>query len=180
VTIFPTKKFSDDANQAKGDLSKSKYHRIRAILREALVLFDIIRREFYEIHNEEKMGSAGKLDIVEAAAGNRMFEFPFAGLPQSKYRLTKGALYPIFAAFRNVVTTDENGNACWKGSSADVLKLWKRSATELIRQTRQSVADIGRKPDQLGKNRGHWDKMHQTLELIILRDELKKRSNGKK
>jgi hypothetical protein len=176
----PAKKFSDDANQAKGDLSKSKYYRLRPILREALVLFDTIRHDFYEIHNEEKMGSAGKLDIVEAATGNRMFDFPFAGLPQSKYRLTKGALYPIFAAFRNVVTTDANGNACWKGGFTEVLKLWKRSATELIRQTRQSVVDIGRKPDQIGKNRGHWDKMHQTLELIILREELKKRGNGKK
>ena len=32
-----------------------------------------------------------------------------AGLEPSEYRLTKGALYPIFSAFRNNLVLNENG-----------------------------------------------------------------------
>lgn len=176
----PAKKFSDDADRAKGELSRSTYHRLRPLLREALVLFDTIRRDFREVYNNLKLGSAGKLDIVEGDGGNRTFDFPFAGLEPAKYRLTKGALYPIFAAFRNKVTEGENGNAAWIGGFAEVLSLWQQVAPELIRQTRQALDDIGHKPDQIGKNRGHWNNMHQTVELTILRNELKRRGNGKK
>lgn len=177
---LPAKKFSDDADRSDGDLSKSTYHRLRPLLRDALVLFDTIRREFREIYNDQKIGSAGKLDIVEEAGGKRSFDFPFAGLEPSKYRLTKGALYPIFAAFRNKVGADPARNGCWIGGFPEVMKLWQQSAPELLRQTRQAIADIGHKPDQIGKNRGHWNNMHQTVELMILRNELKKRGNGKK
>ena len=177
---LPAKKFSDDADHAEGDMKKSTYHRLRPLLREALVLFDTIRRDFREVYNDLKLGSAGKLDIVEGDGGNRTFDFPFAGLSPAKYRLTKGALYPIFAAFRNKVTEDAKKNAAWIGGFPEVLKLWHEVAPELIKQTRQATIDIGHKPDQIGKNRGHWNNMHQTVELMILRNELKKRGNGKK
>ena len=177
---LPAKKFSDDADRAGGDLSKSNYHRLRPLLRTGLVLWDTIRREFRDIYNDQKIGFAGNLDIVEKAGGKRMFDFPFAGLQPCEYRLTKGALYPIFAAFRNKVAIDATGNASWNGGFPEVMKLWRQAAPELIRQTRQAIDDIGHKPDQIGKNRGHWNNMHQTVELMILRNELKKRSNGKK
>lgn len=177
---LPAKKFSDDADNAKGNLKKSVYYKLKPLLRDALVLFDTIRREFREIYNEHKIGFAGKLDIVEGDGERRSFDFPFAGLEPSNYRLTKGALYPIFAAFRNMVVEDENGNARWRGSLSEVVKLWRQVAPELLRQTRQALDDIGHKPDQIGKNRGHWNNMHQTIELMILRNELKKRGNGRK
>lgn len=176
----PAKKFSDDFDAAKGDMSKSTYHRLRRILREALVLFDTIRREFRDRYNDLKLGRGGNLAIVEGDGGNRTFEFPFAGLEPANYRLTKGALYPIFAAFRNKVGVDAVGNAAWIGGFPAVLELWYQVADDLVRQTRQALDDIGRKPDQIGKNRGHWNNMHQTVELMILRNELKQRANGKK
>src|SRR5687768_7016396 len=176
----PAKKFTDYFVAAKGDMSKSTYHRLRPILREALVLFDTIRREFRDRYNDLKLGRGGNLAIVEGDGGNRTFEFPFAGLEPANYRLTKGALYPIFAAFRNKVGVDAVGNAAWIGGFPALLELWYQVADDLVRQTRQALDDIGRKPDQIGKNRGHWNNMHQTVELMILRNELKQRANGKK
>jgi hypothetical protein len=44
------------------------------------------------------------MNIIEEASERRgAFDFPFANLAGSKYRLTKGATFPILAAFRTYV-----------------------------------------------------------------------------
>ncbi|PKP78507.1 MAG: hypothetical protein CVT81_04065 [Alphaproteobacteria bacterium HGW-Alphaproteobacteria-3] len=178
---IPTNKFSKDFDVNKDDLSQSKYLRLRPLLHEALVLYDRIRRDFRDVYNNEDLGSAGKLDIVEEAKGTRKFDFPFAGLQPAKYRLTKGALFPIFAAFRNKVEIDPKiGTARWSGGFLSVLDLWDSVAPELARQTKQATKDYGHKPDAIGKNRGHWTNMHQTVELHILRDQLKQQKKHPK
>jgi hypothetical protein len=171
---LPTKKFSEDYDTNSGDISNSKYFRLRPLLKNALALFDIIRREFRDVYNAADLGNAGALDIVEEARGKlKAFDFPFAGLEPAPYRLTKGALYPMFAAFRNAVIIDKNGVAQWDGGFSRVLQLWIGVAPELAKQTKQATKDYGHKPDMLGKNRGHWTNMHQTVELHILRQRMK-------
>jgi len=169
----PTQKFSRDAEEHEKDLKGSKYFRLRTILKDALKLYDIIRRDFYEVYNDAELGAAGKLAIVEQARGDQQFTFPFAGLAPSKYRLTKGALFPIFAAFRNVVEIDpDTGNARWREGFDEVLELWKDVAQEVCRVTKTATQDIGHQPEVLGKNRGHWSNMHKTIELFVLRRQL--------
>jgi hypothetical protein len=57
--------------------------------------------------NNKSGGSAGKMNIVEEAGPRRGdFEFPFAELDPSPYRLTKGATYPMLGAFRSYVVED--------------------------------------------------------------------------
>ncbi len=176
----PARKFSEDFDQHALKPTEAVYYRLRPILRDALVLYDRVRHDFRDVYNREDLGKAGKLDIVEEGKGKRVFDFPFAGLPPARYRLTKGALYPILAAFRNKVEIDPaSGDACWSGGFGSVLKLWDEVAPELARQTKQAIKDIGHKPNVLGKNRGHWTNMHQTVELHLLRDQLRKTSKGK-
>ena len=166
----PAEKFSKDADIYKQTPEKSKYYRLHCILKEALALFDHIRHDFREVYNSEKLGSGGKLDIVEQARAGKKFEFPFAHLSPSEYRLTKGATYPIFAAFRNMVVVDERTTlARWNGTFKDVLELWKTSAPEICRATKDAIKEDGHKPDHLGKSRRHWSDMHKTVELFILR-----------
>jgi len=170
----PTKKFSDDFDSADGDLSRSKYYKLKPILKDALKLFDKIRRDFREVYNDADLGKAGALDIVEEAKGkSKAFDFPFAGLEPAQYRLTKGALYPIFAAFRNALKIDDDGFVRWSRGFSGTLSLWENVAPELAKQTKQATKDYGHKPDVLGKNRGHWTNMHQTVELHILRQRMK-------
>ena len=165
-----TKKFSDDAEIHSGDLAKSTYFRLQPILRDALFLYDRIRYEFREVYNSNGLDSAGALDIVEQARGANSFDFPFAKLPEAEYRLTKGALFPIFAAFRNkVVISSKTANAEWDGGFRNVLKLWESTAAELAQQTKAAIKDYGRKPDILGKSRGHWNNVHKTVEVHLLR-----------
>lgn len=162
-----TKKFSEDAEK---DIHLSTYRKFRPILRESLVLYDTIRAEFRDVYNRERLGIAGRLDIVEKARHGRRYDFPFAQIPASEYRLTKGALYPIFAAFRNKVWINPETNlAEWDGGFESVLSLWRDTSVELARQTQTATKDYGHKPDVLGKSRGHWNNIHKTVEVHLLR-----------
>ncbi len=166
----PARKFAKDfdcARKAK-DFGHSTYHRLRPILAEGLQLMDRIRAEFREAWNEETKGRAAALNIVEQAKGE--FIFPFAGLPSSKYRLTKGAAYPLFAAFRNnLAINPRNGDVEWVGGVASTLSLWDDVKPLIVRLMQQAIKDYGHKPDVLGKHRGFWDHVHHRVEHHILR-----------
>lgn len=165
------RKFSDDHDAHENDLANSTYWKLRPILREALVLYDRIRHDFRNVYNDADLGNAGALDIVEHSKGKHKYTFPFGGLPSSEWRLTKGALYPLFAAFRNKVVIDpETGRAKWDGGFDSVLKLWEEIQVELATQTKAAIKDYGRKPDVLGKSRGHWNNVHKTVENRLLRE----------
>lgn len=157
----PLDKFASDFEKNKSDLRGSTYHRLRPILKGGLALFDQIRRDFREVHNSSG-GKAGKLNIVEqASAKTKAFKFPFAGLPDNEYRLTKGATYPMLAAFRNYVELDsKTGQARWRHGIGNVLRAWSQLAPELIQETYVTTQEGSRNPDALGKNRKHWGEMH--------------------
>ena len=169
---IPLEKFAEDFEKNKKDIKKSKYHKLRPLLHEALVLYDHIRHDYRQIHNEAG-GRAGKMSIVEEAGKKRgTFDFPFGQLPSNKYRLTKGACYPMLAAFRNMVEVDTEGAAKWRGGFKSVLRMWKEAAPELVKETDDATEDIGRTPDHLGKNRKHWGGLHGKLQNRLLRAEL--------
>lgn len=174
----PATKYAKDFDGAK-DFTQTKYYRLGSVLKEALFLYDVIRHDFRAQWNKIG-GAAGKLKIMEEAGGNKMFKFPFSHAPAGKYRLTKGALYPIFAAFRNMIEIDpKTGRARWKGSFDEVLELWEYAAPEICRTTKAAIEDHGNHPNVIGKNRGHWANNHKTLELMILRQQLAGKSKKK-
>jgi hypothetical protein len=173
---IPLEKFAQDYKEHANQRTASKYHKLRPILTDALRLHDIIRRDFRDIHNRNG-GQAGKLKIIEEASARRKeFEFPFAGLQPSKYRLTKGALYPILAAFRNCVKLNRSGEASWIGGFDAALSMWKEAGPELVAEMFQATKDHSHNPDVLGKSRAVWSGLHKTLELRMLRRELQKRA----
>jgi hypothetical protein len=176
---IPLDKFAHDYKEHEGKIKGSKYHRLRPILHDALVLYDHIRHDFRDIHNEAG-GRAGKMNIMEEAGKARELDFPFAQLPPSKYRLTKGASYPMLAAFRNVVEEDDSGNAKWAGGFRSVLRLWKDAAPDLVAETDSAVEQFGRTPDHLGKNRKHWDGLHVKLQNRLLRAEIEQQRSRKR
>jgi hypothetical protein len=172
---IPLKKFADDYEENTKKLKNSKYYRLRPLLHEALMLYDHIRHDFRDLHNEAG-GRAGRMNIVDEAAKNRTLEFPFAQLPPNKYRLTKGAAYPMLGAFRNMVELDSSGNASWRGGFRAVLHMWKDAGPELVTETYNATEEIGRTPDHLGKNRKHWDNLHMKIQLRLLRAQLARRN----
>lgn len=167
-------RFAADFEKHRDSLQNSTYYRLRGLLKDALVLWDYVRHDFIEFHNEAG-GAAGKLNIVEAAPVKKgVFDFPFSRLPGATRRLTKGAAFPILGAFRNFVEIDEpSGQAIWRGGFAKVLKAWKKLGPELVAETHRATREIGRNPDTLGKNRQHWVSLHKTVRLAVLQDQIK-------
>ncbi len=169
---IPLKKFADDYKANKDKLTDSTYYRLKFLLHDGMVLYDNIRRDYYQLHNAAG-GKAGNMNIVEAAGKDRgEYDFPFAQLPPNKYRLTKGACYPMLAAFRNMVEVDGSGYARWRGGFRSVLKLWTEAGPDLVKETVEATTNIGRTPDHLGKSRPHWDKLHGKLQNRLLRQEI--------
>lgn len=170
---IPLEKFAADFAEHRTHLRESKYYKLRALLPGVLQLLDHVRRDFRPLHNEAG-GKAGRMNIVEEASGRRKhFEFTFSGLAPEKYRLTKGAAYPIVGAFRNYVEIDpETGDVAWAGGLERVLAEWKDVGPLLVRETFNATQDIGHMPDQLGKNRKHWDNLHMKVQLRLLTAQL--------
>jgi hypothetical protein len=169
----PLTKFATDYEENKEALGKSKYYRLRHLLKDGLALYDRIRHDFREIHNDEG-GRAGKMNIIEEASERRgEFDFPFAGLPGSQYRLTKGATFPILAAFRTYVEKHpKTGEARWRGGFDRVLKVWEEVGPSLVDETFQLTKEGIRNPDQIGKNRKHWASLYMRLQVRLLQERL--------
>ena len=164
-----TNRFTVDFNNHRDDIEASTYHRLRPILRGALVLHDYIRRDFRDIYNAAELGKAGALDVIKKKKKGQ-YSFPCAALPDSTHVLARGASFPILAAFRNKVRINpKSRQAEWSNGFNSVLDLWQSAGAELARQTKDAVLIYGRKPDQIGKARGHWKTLHQALELHMLR-----------
>jgi hypothetical protein len=169
----PLKKFADDYEENKDSLEKSKYHRLRNLLKDGLTLYDRIRRDFRQMHNEAG-GSAGKMNIIEEASERRgTFDFPFAGLKGDKYRLTKGATFPILGAFRTYVKENsKTGDAQWRGGFERVLEVWEEAGPNLVEETFQLTREGVRNPDAIGKNRKHWASLYMRLQVRLLQERL--------
>jgi hypothetical protein len=169
----PLKKFADDYEENKNALKNSKYYRLRNLLKNGLALYDQIRHDFREMHNDEG-GRAGKMNIIEEASARRgAFDFPFAGLDESKYRLTKGATFPILAAFRTYVeVSHKTGDARWRGGFDKVLEIWREAGPNLVEETFQLTREGVRNPDAIGKNRKHWANLYMRLQVRLLQERL--------
>jgi hypothetical protein len=163
-------RYAQDFKEHETDPENRTYAALEPLLIEGLHLYDRIRYDFRPIFNETISKAGGRLRIVEEAPKSKdKFDFVFAGLPPEKYRLTKGATFPIFAAFRNCIVYDAASNRCsWRFGFDNMLKLWEKIAPDLVRETYEATKDIVRTPDVLGKNRSHWANLHRVVRLEVL------------
>jgi len=82
------------------------------------------------------------------------------------------ALYAILGAFRWMVEIDpEQNKALWR-AFRKVLRIWKSSASELLRITVQKNAEEGRNPNAIGKSRAHWSSLYTRLALRELQSKV--------
>lgn len=178
---IPLKKYGDDFELHRKEGTVRKYGHFEPLLPDILALYDIIRRDFLRVHNEEVNQHGAKLKIVEEAGKKSgYFEFPFAGLQPHERRLTKGAAYPILAAFRNYIRIDPVfGTAEWVGGFEHVKEVWAATAKDLVLETREAIKSIGNAPDALGKNRNHWSNLHRTVENHFLREKIERLEAGR-
>lgn len=138
----------------------STYQKLQPILKDILVLHDTISFEARELHNKAG-GKGGKLAFMESRERTK-FPFPFIG-KEGKYRLRRGALFPILGAFRWMVEVGPDGQAQWIGGFDKVLALWNQLGGELMKATQATSDELGRNPNAIGKSRNHWANLHSTV-----------------
>jgi hypothetical protein len=154
------KAFLDDQKEAREKSRRSRYQMLQPILKDILFLHDTISLEARDLHNKNG-GRAGKLAYMEKRErGN--FSFPFIRR-EGKYRLRKGALFPMLGAFRWMVEEGPDGQARWMGSFDDVLKMWQEIGGELMKATQETSEERDRNPNAIGKSRNHWATLHSTV-----------------
>ncbi len=138
-----------------------EYKALGRLLPDILVLHDTIAIEARDLHNKAG-GKGGKLAFVEQRQRGE-FDFPFIG-KKSKYRLHRGALFPMLASFRWLIQTNgKTGNLEWRGGFRNVLKLWQKVGGEMMRATQSTSDDYGRKVAMIGKSKNHWANLHNIV-----------------
>lgn len=171
--------YAKDHKENDTNLDARTFAALEPLLLDALFLMDKIRSDFRPLWNKHVSPAAGRLRIIEEAGKGKNFAFKFSDDAEERYRLTKGATFPIFAAFRNCVAYDPASNrASWVGGFPAVLQLWREAGPELVRETSNAIKDVGHLPDQLGKARGHWSNLHRAMALRALRHQLNLRSSA--
>lgn len=179
LTLFNVKLYPNDKNDYPLKTYTSKAHTLEqylknipvfenmmsSILIDILTLHDLVHKEARKQHN--KMGGrTGKLAFVKSRKRGE-FELPFTG-DNSKHMLFDGALYPMLSAFKWMVVIDEDSNVMkWRGDEGfkGVCNLLKEIAAELMQSTKDKSDALGRNPNAIGKDRGHWENLFKTVAL---------------
>jgi hypothetical protein len=137
--------------------------RLRPILKDVLCLHDTISSQARDLWNAQGgKRKGGRLAFVDAAT-KADFVFPFLG-STGRYRLYKGALFPILASFRWMVVEDSsNGTVKWRNGFEEVLGIWNSLAIKLLEATRETSDELGRKADVVGKSSNHWKNLYNLV-----------------
>ncbi len=133
-----------------------------------LELRDQIYLDLPEAYNNTGGRFGGFTGVIQTSNKPRMekVHLPFIE-KDSTYRIPNGFIYPILAAFRNLVKID--GNKCE----------WKTDPIVFSRELMEDLAKIVGKqasgfnnPNKLGKDEATWTMCYQTVELATLRRNL--------
>lgn len=140
------------------------YLRLRPLLKDILTLHDTIQIEFPKLHEQ----AARREPALIESATKKPFKFPFLQT-HSTERLTRGALYPMLAAFRWMVEGDpRDGSARWRGGFDAVLERWRAAGERLVAQSVEKCAEAQGSTDAIGKSSSHWGALHKEIAFLDL------------
>lgn len=140
------------------------YKRLRPILREILVLHDVIQSEFPKFLRQSTLPADG---LVESS-GDKPFRFLFLGATGDE-RLARGPLYSILAAFRWLVDDDPTKEAVsWRGGFENVLRRWRELAPKFVQLSVERLREVEGGAEMLGKSVSHWGMLHREVALAEL------------
>ncbi|MDQ3705634.1 MAG: AIPR family protein [Chloroflexota bacterium] len=143
------------------EANQGKFEKLRPILKDILVLHDVISSTARDRYNEGGGRKGGLLKFVEQAK-RKPFEFPFIGTT-GDWRLYRGALFPMLSAFRRMLEVDVTGTVRWRGGFTEVLDLWDHIGKELMEATQLTSEELGRNPMAIGKSQNHWARLHDIV-----------------
>jgi len=163
---YPIKAYTSKAYTLEQYLKhKKSFQKMRPILEDIFRLHDKVHLVARDQHNKAG-GKAGALAFMKARKRGA-FILPFTG-QETKYMLYDGALYPMLGALRWMVQLDgQRERMVWKTEDGinGVIRLLENVAAELMRSTLDKSTALGRNPNAIGKDRGHWENLFKTVAL---------------
>lgn len=160
------------------------FYAVAPILPDLCKLMDAIRIEGQAPYNQRASGNFGLLRFVQKKEKRSKGQvsvidngvcLEFTG-KTATHALSYAAAYPIFAAFRLLVTYDEERNSyAWQdGGLNRALEIFRENAPDLIttikRAEHKTLMMLGRDP-------GIWDSIYNKIDNVILRERLAKTGN---
>jgi len=173
----PVEAYSSKSSALKKFEEKtSSFNRMKPLIKDILELHDIINTSAGEIWNTSggKTGSGGKAGLLawmeyrNPDKKQKPYYYPFTER-YCDFRMTKGALYPILAAFRWYVKyADDKTTMVWKIPFDEVVEAWRAASMQLLRATAEMCDELGNNPNALGKSKSNWGNMHNILKAYDL------------
>jgi len=139
-----------------------------ALIPQILELRDQIYLDLPEAYNNTGGRFGGLTGVIQTSNKPRMEEvhLPFIE-KDSTYRIPNGFIYPVLAAFRNLVKI--NGDKCeWK---TDPIRFFEEMKEDLAKIVGKQAIGFNN-PNKLGKDEATWTMCYQTIELAMLRRNL--------
>ncbi|PFB23621.1 hypothetical protein [Bacillus cereus] len=138
------------------------YKQLTPILKDILILHDTIKEQGPVVHREQ--GGKNTIGYIETRERTPV-QLIFINKKSSEF-LSKGALFPILAAFRWFITKDEKtGLYKWKnkGGFMDIIAIWDEHGKHLMNAIKDSYNAVGKDPNALGKNNVTWSSAYSEL-----------------
>lgn len=135
------------------------------LIPKILELRDIIYGEIPEAYNKTTSGKFGALrGVVHIANRPKMGKEELIFISgEANYRIPNAFIYPILAAFRNLVKVDGD-NAIWKD---DPVKTFRSLVNELAKTVGEQAKTVGN-PNKLGKDQATWQLCNNIVRIAVL------------
>ncbi|PIR98138.1 MAG: hypothetical protein COT89_00260 [Candidatus Colwellbacteria bacterium CG10_big_fil_rev_8_21_14_0_10_42_22] len=175
LVCFDVEEFSSDNHPIRAYTTRAsvvehfKRHKERVmkyipLLPTILELRDLIYLELPKSYNKQG-GKFGRLTGVTEVTGRKMSkaDLPFLG-KESSYRIPNGFIYPVLAAFRNLIKCDSK-KCEWK---TDPIKMFDELKDDLASRVGEQALEF-RNPNKLGKDKATWRACYDSVELALLK-----------
>ena len=162
----PTKAYSTKAEVVKHCTGENHERILKyvSLLPKILELRDIIYLELPEAYNSSGGKFGALTGVTEITNKKRMkkIAMPFTE-EKSRYRIPSGFIYPVLAAFRNLVEVS-NEKCTWK---SDPIKLFEDLKVDLSKRIVGAAKDT-KNPNMLGKNPASWQSCYDVVRMEVL------------
>ena len=178
IGMFDISKFGSNEQPTAAYSSKNKmlqiylqnpehYRKFVNIAPDIFDLFDAVETEFADAYNETG-GRYGRKKYSGYKDGKVVGMSKFCQ-NNIYYKIPDGMLYPVVAAFRNlVVNNDDTGKYEWYNGEEPVV-VWERCKQEIVDKIMKFATSIGDNPNAVGKDSTSWDLAYMTVMTAMMK-----------
>jgi hypothetical protein len=145
-------------------------------VREIVQLYDTIRFTWWPMYTQkDETGRGGRpgrlIEVTTRQRGTaRLLQFPSLtekDPAKAMYHVEKGLAVPLIAAFRSLLTYNEDtGTLAWK---TDPFEFWKQNGSLLVRKVMEASDQRGSNPQAVGRDKTVYEALYESVELMYLR-----------